>query len=223
MKRALMVVTGLLLIAGSVFGAAKVGVLDFDFIAPSVPDTSAAPNQVGLIIYDTGTNQFFGRTGLSSPNDWKQLSNDPENVYHKVSSYLSSSQSVSGGYPPTRIVFNNEIVDTDNEFNTSTGVWTAKHDGYVAVTASLRLEPGTGAGAKAIHLYKDGAAYKASPVTSVPGALGIYMNLSLGVIPVTVGTTLEIRVSHEEMSALNVLGDSVDYNDATFFSVNYIP
>lgn len=47
----------------------------FDFIAPVVPGTSFAPDEVGLIVFDSNTNSFYGRGTDSSPNDWLQLNN----------------------------------------------------------------------------------------------------------------------------------------------------
>jgi hypothetical protein len=54
--------------------ASEVGVLDFSFVAPSVPSTSDAPNQVGLIVYDTTNKVFWGRSTNTAPNEWTQLS-----------------------------------------------------------------------------------------------------------------------------------------------------
>lgn len=70
MKKIFLVITTLLV--GGMALAHQMGALNFDFIAPSVPGTSAAPNQVGLIVYDTTAGGFFGRTAGSSP-DWVPL------------------------------------------------------------------------------------------------------------------------------------------------------
>lgn len=211
------IIASALLVGGGVI-AAQVGVLNFDFIAPSVPGTSAAPNQVGLIVYDTNTNKFFGRTSLSSPNDWTVLGTP---TYHKTSVYRHTSQSISPCDSPTRIVFDSKLVDTDNEFDTTTGLWTAKHDGYVSITTAMSMQAGTGTGEKSLLVYVNGQPFKSHVI--VPGTANRSYPLAIGVVPVTVGTTIEVAAAHCDTTALDVVAQSFHFDDATFLTVNYIP
>ncbi|MCC7442363.1 MAG: tail fiber protein [Bdellovibrionales bacterium] len=69
--------TWVALVGWTSFGAAALLVgalavareLGFDFIAPTVPSTAAAPNEQGLIVYDAGADVFRGRGAL----DWQSL------------------------------------------------------------------------------------------------------------------------------------------------------
>jgi len=84
MKKTSLVIGALL--AGATGSAAKeVGKLAFDFIAPSVPSVSAAPNETGLIVFDSGTQQFKGR---SSNGTWQPLTNDASVVNVPVGTIL---------------------------------------------------------------------------------------------------------------------------------------
>lgn len=72
MKRLTLLASFCLLMTEGLAAASEFGVLNFDFIAPSVTTTSAAPNQVGLVVYDIVNKEFVGRTDdLTSP--WKSL------------------------------------------------------------------------------------------------------------------------------------------------------
>jgi len=78
----------LLLVMLGVFagiGASTVGARAFEFIAPTVPSTSSAPNETGLIVFDSGTNSFRGR---SSDGTWHPLSNEASNVIIPVGTIL---------------------------------------------------------------------------------------------------------------------------------------
>jgi hypothetical protein len=53
----------------------------------------------------------------------------------RVMAYRSAALSINGG--PTQIVFDAEIEDPESAFNTTTGVFTAPHDGYYYISTSV--------------------------------------------------------------------------------------
>lgn len=59
-----------LLIGSWTVRANEIRPLNFDFVAPIVSSTSDAPNQVGLIVYDSTNKMFFGRTTNNAPYQW---------------------------------------------------------------------------------------------------------------------------------------------------------
>ncbi|MBX2989398.1 MAG: tail fiber protein [Bdellovibrionaceae bacterium] len=75
MKKRWMFATGLVFMSAVAFAGNQLGILGFDFVAPSVYGISNAPDQVGLIIYDSSTDSFYGK-GAASAGIWQKITND---------------------------------------------------------------------------------------------------------------------------------------------------
>lgn len=65
-----------LLFFASASNASSIHTLNFDFVAPVVPSLAYAPNQVGLIVYDSTNKMFFGRTTADAPYQWIAFGGD---------------------------------------------------------------------------------------------------------------------------------------------------
>ena len=129
----------------------------------------------------------------TAPSDWS-------NVY---ASRAGSAQSITSGTSATTVVFNSEAVDTNSEYNNSTGIFTAKVAGYYSYYAQVSWSPGfTGpirtralcAGSQHRYIY-NGSVSSYTPV------------LISGSVKLTVGQTIYIDVRQESGSTRSVYHD----------------
>jgi hypothetical protein len=108
---------------------------NFDFVAPSVYENSDAPNQVGLIIYNSNENAFFARGAGSGAAGWQQLATvaDTGHIYVEYTG-LSNSSFVHN--TEAKILYNTEVKDTHNAAvytPTSNWVFTAPREGVYSI------------------------------------------------------------------------------------------
>lgn len=87
--------------------------------------------------------------------------------YHTfVSAYRSAGVSIAGGTPDKQVVFDYELADFRNEYNPSTGVFTASSLGLYLVQYSLKMTVGINQYGVANVKYNDALLIESSAATS---------------------------------------------------------
>lgn len=114
---------------------------------------------------------------------------------YKFSVYLAASQTGIADSTVTKILFDTEEFDTNNNFASST--YTVPVSGFYQINAYVEVESAANNGiASQLYLYKNGAAIKTGgrlyPSISSTVAVDIPMNIST-LVQLTAGDTLDIR------------------------------
>lgn len=111
---------------------------------------------------------------------------NPSQVGSVVASYyLSATYTPSAGSP---IVFNTKVIDTNNAYNSSTGVFTAPVSGNYIVTANVN----TTGGPDQVVIYINGVAYMGAGLT--PGQANVEGSFLVGAtVPCLQGQTISLN------------------------------
>lgn len=121
----------------------------------------------------------------------------------------------------TTYVYNEEDYDELNEFDTTTGVFTASTDGRYVVSASVSSEESWTVGEKCIlELHVDGTleSYLDTVYAQATGALSAHIS-GTTTVDLLAGQTIDIRIFHDRGIALNTLANGGSMSDGQF---NYI-
>ena len=115
---------------------------------------------------------------------------------------LSADQSIATG-TDTKVQWNSEIFDTDNEFDSSTNYrWTCGTTGKYLLSWSVEFAYMTDGKTLAGNLYKNGSEFiKVRPTTGAAGATGF---TGSQILNCTVGDYFEIYVYHDYGSNRNL-------------------
>ncbi|WP_179021904.1 hypothetical protein [Winogradskyella forsetii] len=107
------------------------------------PATNPGIDQDGMMVFITGNGseeKGFYYWDNDIP-DWVGVKDNNSLVRAKFSANTGVNQGAPGGNPDVvgwnKIVFDSETVDTNNEYDNVTGIYTAKKNGLVTVTASI--------------------------------------------------------------------------------------
>lgn len=118
---------------------------------------------------------------------------------------LSSAQTLTNNIEAT-VLFNNEVLDNSNSYDTSTGVYTAATAGIYLVDASIAFPPNS-TGNRIIKLQKNDTDNHAQVLPGV-AANSAYLNLCCS-IRVAVNDTLRIRAYQSSGGDLNISSGSL--------------
>lgn len=133
----------------------------------------------------------------------------------KVRASVSASTTGITPNTPTEIVFNNDSLsgvncDTNNEFNTSNGRFTATRAGWYSVSASVQLS-GINIGKYwGLNLYKNGSAgFRFSPAMLWASLISDYALTATGMVYLN-GTTdyISAFIQHNDTGSANLYGNS---------------
>lgn len=138
---------------------------------------------------------------------------------HSVAQYSSSSTSLTTG-TITTLLFVNKNLDTDNAYNTSTGLFTCPTTGIYEGAGRVILNTGGGWGATEeanLYLYKNSAIAARIGGTSMEATHSTYVQLSStpAMVQCNAGETLSIRAMQNSGGTIAVLGGD-EYSFATF-------
>lgn len=122
----------------------------------------------------------------------------------------TTNQSV-GDASATVLICNSENYDIQNEYNTSTGVFTAKTAGKYTFSAGVVFE-NNGTGNRRIFIYKGSSPIAEMDINAIQGAFNSVITVSTE-IDLAVGNTVSIRVYQNSGGDLDVYA-----NTRTFFA-----
>lgn len=133
----------------------------------------------------------------------------------------TSNQTLASSTTPTLVVFNATNYNTNSDFNTTTGVFTAPQDGYYFVSARVRINFTTSGLVSTryglISIFKDDALYSyGNRMTMVDqGQAQQYDNegyIVTDILYLTSGQTIDVRIEQNTGTSMNVLaGESETY------------
>lgn len=121
--------------------------------------------------------------------------------YTNVRVTRSTTQSISNN-TLTVVVYNSETADTLNEYNTSTGVFTAAYAGPRTFTAGFRYQEANNSSTNGLRFYLNGTQLIED---NNPNSLAAFTSRNLSVsINLALGDTVDIRVSQNSGSSRTI-------------------
>ena len=163
----------------------------------------------------SGTALAVGNGGTGSTTAAAALTalGGMSNTRTRVSAYRSATLTVVNNSVDTKFVFDAETFDDRNEFNTSTGTFTAAATGTYLVTVSLSTLS-VGSGTNIISIRKNGSQAKQN--FKYTSTASVYDTLPLtGVVKLTAGDTLEVYYQNSTSANFVVQNTAV----ATFLDI----
>ncbi len=127
----------------------------------------------------------------------------------------TSNQTLASSTTPTLVVFNATNYNTNSDFNTTTGVFTAPQDGYYFITARVRINFTTSGTTTSIFKNDNLYSYGNRMTMIDQGTQQQYDNegyLVSDIVYLTNGETIDIRIEQNTLTSMNVLaGESETY------------
>lgn len=113
----------------------------------------------------------------------------------------------------TTVVFENEVIDSLDEYNPSTGIFTPKNNGYYLINSVISfVSAAWTSGSKAMtKIFIDDTTYVSGPKIRTPTATGSLGPGVSSVVYLTVGQYIEIIALHSQGSSL-ALSDKTSEN-----------
>ena len=125
----------------------------------------------------------------------------------------SVSQTIPNGGTPTDVVFDNEINDTLNEYNNSTGIFTAKTAGVYMVVSTLTWKNISASGHNVIVVGGAGS-YGSKFAAFTPAATEAYHWLeNSNIVYLAVGGTIKITAYQDCPGSRDIVGDDFIGNE----------
>lgn len=182
--------------------------------SPSAPSASAIQSAVGsgnpyiILAY---VNVASGASAPGTITDmrartvflWQQLGTP-----YKFSAYLSANVGIANT-TVTAVICDTKIVDTNNNYNTSTGIYTAPITGFYRYFLKTTIDGGAGAGPRSSGLYKGSTSSLITSSESVlndpSGALNSSV-VDLGTVSLTVGDQIGLYGYEQSGGSANIVG-----------------
>jgi len=159
-----------------------------------------------------------GNTIISSNGTGTFTSNLPSSAVNTPAFFasLSSNTSVSSG-SYTKLVFDSEVFDSDNKYDTSNGRFTPGVAGKYYIGAKHRIDTSTDATATILSIYKNGSSFQRARYT-LDNSEEYYFAC---VLDLDADDYVEVYAYHNSGGSVNVNGGTLGSDNTIAFMFGY--
>lgn len=183
----------------------------------SIYSPRAKENRNG-VVYDATKKSVIFKEDISKLDDEVVATETELERLSKVRAYMTTADQVIPDTTVTKVVFNAETFDTQNEFDKTTNYrFTALKAGYYRVSIQVGWDANA-TGVRILYLYRNGASISTNSYSGVPTDQR-WSQFLVDIIYLTVGQYLEVYVKQTSGGNLNLKYGPV----GTSFCIDKLP